>query len=95
MNRAMKRDHEYLMNNNRLGWTAHHEAAHAIAFVRLGLPCSGVSIIPSMERLGALGIEDSFKIVEKCDDAGNVVPDALMPTSTSSRFLPATSAARS
>jgi hypothetical protein len=48
-----------------------------------------------MESLGALGIEDSFKIVEKCDDAGNVVPDALMPTSTSSRFLPATSAARS
>jgi hypothetical protein len=69
----MTPDQERLIKDNLERWIAHHEAAHAIAYKRLGLPCSGVSIVPATNSIGELGIADPIAISD-CGD-GRPIPD--------------------
>ena len=58
-------------------WVAHHEAAHAVANVRLELLCGGATIISHGSTLGVSGSENPLDIIPgHYDEHGVEVPDA-------------------
>ena len=61
--------------NYKMAWIAHHEAAHAVAYMRLGLPCTEVSIMPSEDPHGVIGIPDAPEFACSEDQSGTLTPD--------------------